>query len=143
MIRFLDVSVRYGGAPNRALDGVSIDVPEGEVTAVAGPNGSGKSTLVRALLRRQPLESGSIEVSGDNVNVISAQEIARRVAAVDERFDAAFAAGFSGLNFPPYFRVFGRRLCAAVKPFPCDGGGLYWRRNAIAPATEMDLSFVG
>ena len=90
MISFTDVAVRYPRAPHRALDGVSLTAPEGEVTAVAGPNGSGKSTLVRALLRRQPIEDGTIELDGDNIAHLSAQEIARRVAVVSQREDLSF-----------------------------------------------------
>jgi iron complex transport system ATP-binding protein len=84
------LSVRYAGARVSALDGVSFDVPRGAMTAVAGPNGSGKSTLVRALLRRQPLLSGSITIDGDNIATISQRELARRVAIAPQREEAAF-----------------------------------------------------
>lgn len=90
MIRFSSVCVRYPGAPVRALDDVSIEAREGAVTAVAGPNGSGKSTLVKALLRRQPLEEGAIEVDGDDIMHLGAREIARRVAVAPQREEPAF-----------------------------------------------------
>jgi iron complex transport system ATP-binding protein len=85
------VSVRYHRAARRALDRVSLDAREGEVTAVAGPNGSGKSTLVRALLRRQPMEEGDISIEGDSISSLHAQEIARRVAVVSQREDLSFS----------------------------------------------------
>ena len=90
MIRFDDVAVQYPGATVRALDGVSLDSREGEVTAVAGPNGSGKSTLVRALLRRQPLVTGTITIDGDSIESLPAREIARRVAVAPQREEPAF-----------------------------------------------------
>jgi len=90
VIRFDDVVVRYRGARANALDGVSFDVPRGEMTGVAGPNGSGKSTLVRALLRRQPLISGTIRLDGDDIAGISQRELARRVAIAPQREEAAF-----------------------------------------------------
>ena len=90
MISFANVAVRYPGAKSRAVDGVSLNAREGEVTAVAGPNGSGKSTLVRALLRRQKLESGVITVDGDDITTLEAQEIARRVAVAPQREEPAF-----------------------------------------------------
>jgi iron complex transport system ATP-binding protein len=90
MIRFQDVAVRYANNPVRALDGVSLEVPRGRVTAVAGPNGSGKSTLVRALLKRQALEGGQISVDGDALGSISHQELARRVAVTPQREEPAF-----------------------------------------------------
>jgi len=46
-----------------ALDGVSIDVPEGEVFALVGPNGAGKTTLVRALTGTTRAE-GRVELFG-------------------------------------------------------------------------------
>ena len=90
MIGFVDVVVKYPGASVNALDGVSFSAREGEVTAVAGPNGSGKSTLVRALLRRQPLQRGSIEIDGHSTVTLSSQEIARRVAVVSQREELSF-----------------------------------------------------
>ncbi len=90
VIRFEDVAVRYRGASTNALDGVSFDVPRGEMTAVAGPNGSGKSTLVRALLRRQPLLAGTIRLDGHDIASISQRELARRVAIAPQREEAAF-----------------------------------------------------
>ncbi|MGH9424156.1 MAG: ABC transporter ATP-binding protein, partial [Thermoanaerobaculia bacterium] len=55
-----------------------------------GPNGSGKSTLIRALIRRQPMESGSIEIDGTSLDSLSPQETARRVAVVPQREEPAF-----------------------------------------------------
>jgi iron complex transport system ATP-binding protein len=90
MIRFEDVVVRYSGAINPALDGVSFSVLPGAITAVAGPNGSGKSTLVRALLKRQPLLRGSIDIAGESLATLSQRQLAQRVAVAPQREDAAF-----------------------------------------------------
>lgn len=90
MIGFANVSVRYPGAAARALDGVSFQASQGRITAVAGPNGSGKSTLVRALLRRQRLETGSIFVDGLDLRSLSPQEVARRVSVAPQREEPAF-----------------------------------------------------
>lgn len=90
MIQFSNVAVRYPRAHSRALDGVTFVASEGRVTAVAGPNGSGKSTLVRALLRRQPLETGSIAVDGIDIEELSPQEVALRVSVAPQREEAAF-----------------------------------------------------
>ncbi|HUQ47379.1 MAG TPA: ABC transporter ATP-binding protein [Gemmatimonadaceae bacterium] len=90
MIRFSDVVVRYPGTGAPALDGVSFDALEGKITAVAGPNGSGKSTLIRALIRRQPIEKGSIQIDGDDLYSLSAQETAKRVAVTPQREEPAF-----------------------------------------------------
>lgn len=49
------------------LNGIDVDVVEGEVVTVIGPNGSGKSTLLKAIMGYVPLASGSVEVDGRSV----------------------------------------------------------------------------
>lgn len=90
MIEFADVVVRYAGAPQPAVNGVSFSAPRGSITAIAGPNGSGKSTLVRALLGRVGTERGMIRVDGDDVATLDRRELARRVAVVSQREEPTF-----------------------------------------------------
>lgn len=90
MIAFTGVRVRYPRQQRFALDGVSLDIQRGRITAVVGPNGSGKSTLVRALLGRVPLAEGSITIDGADVRTLSRAAIARQVAVVTQREEAAF-----------------------------------------------------
>jgi ABC-2 type transport system ATP-binding protein len=52
----------------RALDGVSIEVPEGAVFGLLGPNGSGKTTLVRILSTILSADSGTATVLGTDVS---------------------------------------------------------------------------
>src|SRR5580658_7982647 len=60
ILRFRDVTVRYGR--QAALEGVTIDIPCGSLTAILGPNGAGKSTLLRAVLGWLPLAHGQIRI---------------------------------------------------------------------------------
>ena len=60
-----NVSVRYNNV--RALNEVSIEVPEGSVMGVVGPNGSGKSTLLKAMLQLIP-SSGSTKFFGKSLD---------------------------------------------------------------------------
>ncbi len=60
ILRFRDVTIAYGR--QLALDGVTLDIPCGSLTAVLGPNGAGKSTLLRACLGWLPLERGEIRL---------------------------------------------------------------------------------
>lgn len=49
----------------RALDGFTLDVPEGSVFGLLGPNGSGKSTFIAMLAAMEQPDSGTVEVFGD------------------------------------------------------------------------------
>ena len=48
----------------KALDGLELTFPNGQVTGVAGPNGAGKSTMVRILAGELPADSGEVIVEG-------------------------------------------------------------------------------
>ena len=52
----------YGEGPTavRALDGISLEIPSGEFTAIMGPSGSGKSTLLHCLAGLDDLSSGKV-----------------------------------------------------------------------------------
>jgi sulfate/thiosulfate transport system ATP-binding protein len=49
-----------------ALDDVSIDVPDGGLTALLGPSGSGKSTLLRVIAGLEQPDSGQVVISGED-----------------------------------------------------------------------------
>lgn len=90
MIAITDLAVSYPQARKNAVDGVSLSVPRGRLTALAGPNGSGKSSIVRALLRRADIIRGSVTVDGREVTTFSYADLAREVAVVPQREEAAF-----------------------------------------------------
>ncbi|MDR2294433.1 MAG: ABC transporter ATP-binding protein [Microbacterium sp.] len=72
-----------GFGEHTVVDGVSIALCPGRVTALVGPNGSGKSTLLRALARLHPVADGDIAVRTDDADVpvrsLSARDFARQV----------------------------------------------------------------
>lgn len=90
MISVTNLVVSYPRASRNAVDGVSFDAIGGKLTALAGPNGSGKSSIVRAMIRRADITSGSIAIGGTDVRILPPGELARRVAVVPQREDAAF-----------------------------------------------------
>ncbi len=62
-IALRDVVKRFGSI--RALDGITLDVGEGEILCLLGPNGSGKSTLLRVIARLIPPDEGSVLLPAD------------------------------------------------------------------------------
>ncbi len=63
MISFREIRKAYGD--RRVLEGVSLDVAPGRVTALVGPNGSGKTTLMKILLGLARADAGEVHVNGD------------------------------------------------------------------------------
>ncbi len=73
-------SIFGGGARGevRAVDGVSLDIQEGETLGLVGESGSGKSTLGRLILRLIEPTSGTICFDGDELTNASQHELRRR-----------------------------------------------------------------
>lgn len=71
----------------RALEGVDLDVAEGEFLAIAGRNGSGKSTLVRHFLKLLTPTSGTVRVDGSDIAPLKISELAQRIGYVSQNAD--------------------------------------------------------
>jgi len=62
MIQVANLVKEYG--THRVLDGLSVTINRGEVTAVVGPSGSGKSTFIRCLNGLETFQGGSVTLDG-------------------------------------------------------------------------------
>ena len=83
MLAITDLTVNYG--PVEALNGVTISVPRGEITAVIGANGAGKSTLMRTLAGLVTPAAGQATLDGEIITRKAPEDIVRMgVALVPE-----------------------------------------------------------
>jgi branched-chain amino acid transport system ATP-binding protein len=71
-----DVRRRFEGM--HAVDGVSLEVPRGEITGLIGPNGAGKSTFLAVLAGTLPASGGTITFEGEDITRKPAYTRARR-----------------------------------------------------------------
>jgi ATP-binding cassette subfamily B protein len=66
-IRFENVDFRYRKDAEKAVDGVTLTIPAGQMTALVGPSGSGKSTLSRLIARFWDVDTGRVSIGGRDV----------------------------------------------------------------------------
>ncbi len=82
---------RKGNYETKALDGIDLQVEEGEFIAIMGPSGSGKSTLVSILSGITVPTSGSVEICGNRIDKMDQYEMAlfrrRKLGFVFQEFN--------------------------------------------------------
>ena len=160
IIRVRDITVQFGST--RVLDGLDLDVKQGEILGFVGPSGAGKSVLLRTIIGLVPKVSGQIEVFGTDLDTSSAS--VRR--GVERRWGILFQQGalFSSLTvrqniqFPvrEYLKVSQRLMdeitiaklaMVGLKPevaerFPSELSGGMIKRVALARALALDPELV-
>jgi len=70
------LTITFGGV--RAIDGVSVSIPSGQVFSIIGPNGSGKTTLFNLVSGIYTPNDGSIRLAGETVTGLAPDQLARR-----------------------------------------------------------------
>lgn len=83
------IRVELGGST--VLDGVELDVREGEVLALVGPNGAGKSTLLAVLAGDVKPNRGVVELGGRDIHSIPALELARLRSVLTQENAVSFS----------------------------------------------------
>ena len=105
-LSFKEVDFKYDPHhPKKTIDGITMEIPEGKITAIVGASGSGKTTLIKLMLGYYPVLGGEIRIGSSNLNdynlkwwrrqcgvvmqdgVIFSESIARNIAVDDGEID--------------------------------------------------------
>jgi osmoprotectant transport system ATP-binding protein len=73
---------RYPGQSESAVDGVTLDIPAGELVVLVGPSGCGKTTTMKMINRLIEPTSGSIRIGGEDVLAMHPDELRRHIGYV-------------------------------------------------------------
>jgi iron complex transport system ATP-binding protein len=79
-----ELVIGYPSTGEPVIDGESIRVLPGEVTALVGPNGSGKSTLLKGLADQLALDGGTVLLDGADVHRLGTKELARKLGLLSQ-----------------------------------------------------------
>jgi osmoprotectant transport system ATP-binding protein len=81
-VEFREATKRYPRSERPAVDGLSLDVPAGEICVFVGPSGCGKTTAMRMVNRMVEMTSGDILVGGKSVRERSPAQLRREIGYV-------------------------------------------------------------
>jgi polar amino acid transport system ATP-binding protein len=85
IVEIASLTKRFGATT--VLDGVDLDVAEGEVLAIIGRSGSGKSTLLRCINGLETIDAGRIVAAGVTVQPSSLRDVRRSVGMIFQSFN--------------------------------------------------------
>jgi ABC-type polar amino acid transport system ATPase subunit len=87
MVRLEGVTKSFGEFV--VLDGIDLEVHQGEVLVVIGPSGSGKSTLLRCINLLEPIDSGQIFLEGEEITAkrVDVSAVRQRIGIVFQQFN--------------------------------------------------------
>ncbi len=114
LLEIEQLTIDYG--PVRAVDGVTLAVEEGSVTAVLGANGAGKTSLLRTISGLERASGGRVRLDGEDILGVAVEDIARR-----------------GLAHVPE----GRGVVAELSTEENLRLGGLWRGSGAAPLSDM------
>lgn len=108
MLQISDLSRQFG--TTRALDSVSLEIPQGQFVAVVGCSGAGKSTLLLLINRLVEPTAGTISFDGQNVSLLQGQPL--------REWRSRAAMIFQGFNLSPRLDVLTNVLVGASTEIP-------------------------
>ena len=124
-----DATKVYGRGDNavRALDGVTIGFPRGQLTAIMGPSGSGKSTLMHCIAGLDTLTSGRAFIGDTDISSLSEQQLTKvrrdRIGFVFQAYNLVpTLSALENITLPA--KLAGRRADVALLDTVIDAVGL-------------------
>lgn len=85
VVEFNDVSFKYPGAEENALNNISFKAMPGKTTAFIGSTGSGKTTLINLIMRFYDTTEGEVLVDGINVKDVTQHELHNKIGYVPQK----------------------------------------------------------
>ena len=82
LLQVKDLIKEYEG--NRILDGVNLEIEQGQVVVVVGPSGCGKSTLLRCINALEPIQGGQVILEGKTVGKDNLEELRQKIGMVSQ-----------------------------------------------------------
>lgn len=101
MIRLSGIEKAFGG--RAVLDGLSLDIPEGQTTVILGHSGSGKSVTLKLIVGLLAPDAGVVEVDGAAVHTLSPDQLAAMRGTIGYVFQ--FAALFDSMTVGENIRL--------------------------------------
>lgn len=129
MIQIKNLSKAYDTKKGRvqALNGISLDIPDGSIFGIMGASGAGKSTLVRCLNLLEKPTDGQVLVGGDDLASLSASELRKKRQKIAMIFQ--------------HFNLLQSRTVAGNVAFPLEIAG--WSKQDIQNRVKELLPLVG
>ncbi len=128
-------NVRKSFGRTEIINGVSLDIADGERHAIIGPNGAGKSTLFNLVSGRFPVSSGHIELRGEDITNLEPHLINRK----------GLSRSFQITNIFPRMSVYENVRCAVLWSLGYKYS--FWQRigglRDVAQRTDEIISLIG
>ena len=123
-IRLEGLTKRFAGQREPAVDGLTMEIPQGEIVILVGPSGCGKTTTMKMINRIIEPTSGRIILDGEDVTKVNPDQLRRRIGYVIQQI-GLFPHATIAENIGTVPRLLG------------------WRKERIAERIDELLEMVG
>lgn len=84
MVRLMTSKLDIAYEDRLIVEDLSVQIPQGQITALVGANGSGKSTILKTMARIMQPKSGAVLLDGKSIHKQSTREIAKQLAILPQ-----------------------------------------------------------